>query len=179
MGKAKQKAEERFWRKMNSIEAVRAERFICNVKLKDSYEAYNVLDHDEYQRFIKLVLKNTDTVCFKVDSWLDDLDELRKSKWGMLSENVIEMTDENGEKHEYSSSIGVDDITVEVKALSDSEAEQLSRLVKTATTTYSPDNDIYNIIEEEAGAYYEDQKSVEEVASIIQSRVSIYLSENS
>ncbi len=87
--------------------------------------------------------------------------------------------DENGEKHEYSSSIGVDDITVEVKALSETEAEQLSRLVKTATTTYSPDNDIYNIIEEEAGAYYEDQKSVEEVASIIQSRVSIYLSENS
>ncbi len=96
MGKAKQKAEERFWRKMNSIEAVRAERFICNVKLKDSYEAYNVLGHDEYQRFIKLILKNTDTVCFKVDSWLDDLDELRQSKWGMLSENVIEMTDENG-----------------------------------------------------------------------------------
>lgn len=96
MGKAKQKAEERFWGKMNSIEAVRTERFICNVKLKDSYEAYNVLGHDEYQRFIKLILKNTDTVCFKADSWLDDLDELRKSKWGMLSENVIEMTDENG-----------------------------------------------------------------------------------
>ena len=86
--------------------------------------------------------------------------------------------DENGEKHEISSSIGVDGITVEVKALSDSEAEQLSRLVKTVSTTYSPDNDIFNIIEEEASAYYEGQKSIEEVANIIQSRVSIYLSEN-
>ncbi|WP_026528033.1 hypothetical protein [Butyrivibrio sp. VCD2006] len=96
MGKAKQKAVERFWKKMNSVETMRIERFICNAKLKDSYEAYNVLDHDEYQRFIKLVLKNTEIVCFKVDSWLDDLDELRHSKWGMLSENVVEMTNEEG-----------------------------------------------------------------------------------
>ena len=96
MGKAKQKAVERFWKKMNSIEIARTERFICNAKLKDSYKAYNVLDHNEYQRFIKLVLKNTDIVCFKVDSWLDDLDELKRSKWGKLSENVIEMTNEEG-----------------------------------------------------------------------------------
>ena len=48
MGKAKQKAVERFGKKMNSIEIARTERFICNAKLKDSYKAYNVLDHNEY-----------------------------------------------------------------------------------------------------------------------------------
>lgn len=39
------------------------------------------------------------------------------------------------------------------------------------------DSDILDIIKEEAEAYFENQKSVDEVASIIQSRVSIYLSE--
>ncbi len=40
------------------------------------------------------------------------------------------------------------------------------------------DDKVTEIIEEEAGAYYEGQKTAEEVADIIQSRVSIYLSES-
>ena len=37
---------------------------------------------------------------------------------------------------------------------------------------------VNDIISEEAGAFYEDQKSAQEVADVIQSRVSLYLSEN-
>ena len=36
-----------------------------------------------------------------------------------------------------------------------------------------------NIISEEAGAYYSGEKTLDEVTRIIQSRVSLYLSENS
>ena len=39
------------------------------------------------------------------------------------------------------------------------------------------DSSIQKIIEEEAGAYMVDQKSADEVAAIIQSRVEIYLQE--
>ena len=45
------------------------------------------------------------------------------------------------------------------------------------TDVATSENTIVNIIEEEAGAYYAGQKTAEEVADIIQSRVSIYLSE--
>ena len=42
----------------------------------------------------------------------------------------------------------------------------------------SQGDEIMNIINEEAEAFYKGQKSVDEVASIIQSRVKIYIGEN-
>lgn len=41
------------------------------------------------------------------------------------------------------------------------------------------DSQIQNIIIEEAAAYFQGQKSVDEVVGIIQSRINIYVSENS
>ena len=41
------------------------------------------------------------------------------------------------------------------------------------------DEEILNIITEEAAAYFGNQKSVDDVAKIIQSRISIYVNENS
>lgn len=51
--------------------------------------------------------------------------------------------------------------------------------ISSVTDAATNEIQIENIITEEAGAYYENQKSAEEVADIIQSRVSLYLSENS
>ena len=87
--------------------------------------------------------------------------------------------DEYGEKHEMSSYMSVDDIEVEIKAISAAEAKQFEDLVKSTTALYQVDEAICNIISEEAQAFYAGQKSVEEVAEIIQSRVSIYIGENS
>ena len=87
--------------------------------------------------------------------------------------------DENGEKHEMSSYMSMDDIEVEIKAISAAEAKQFEDLVKSTTVSYQGDEAICSIISEEAEAFYAGQKSVEEVADIIQSRVSIYISENS
>jgi ABC-type glycerol-3-phosphate transport system substrate-binding protein len=87
--------------------------------------------------------------------------------------------DENGEKHEMSSYVSMDDIEVEIKAISAVEAKQFEDLVKSITTLYEEDEAICSIISEEAEAFYAGQKSVEEVANIIQSRVSLYISENS
>ena len=86
--------------------------------------------------------------------------------------------DENGEKREIKETMTIDGVEVQLGAISEEEARQISDLVRTTTKAYQDDVAITSIIAEEAGAYFEDQKSAEEVAGIIQSRVSIYLSEN-
>ena len=45
--------------------------------------------------------------------------------------------------------------------------------------SYNGNSEVLKIINEEAAAYFSGQKSVDEVASIIQSRIKIYVSENS
>ena len=53
------------------------------------------------------------------------------------------------------------------------------KLVPDATPFFSVDDDeIINIINEEAGAYYSGQKGIEDVVNIIQNRVQLYVNEN-
>jgi ABC-type glycerol-3-phosphate transport system substrate-binding protein len=59
------------------------------------------------------------------------------------------------------------------------EVDQVLALMEVARPMGSAGDEIYNIINEEAEAYFKGQKSVDEVADIIQSRVKIYVSENS
>ncbi len=63
-----------------------------DVKRTDSYVSYIVEDHKEYLAFIKLVLNNTDVVCFKVSPFLDSLEEFRQSIWSWLNDNVLYTT---------------------------------------------------------------------------------------
>lgn len=44
--------------------------------------------------------------------------------------------------------------------------------------SYSQGDEVLNIINEEAAPFYKGQKSVDEVASVIQSRIKIYVGEN-
>ena len=87
--------------------------------------------------------------------------------------------DENGEKHEMSSYYDIGGSEVEMKALSKTETDELCDFVTSVDGVIIQDNVVANIISEEAGAYYAGEKSLEEVTRIIQSRVSLYLSENS
>ena len=86
--------------------------------------------------------------------------------------------DENGQKVESSSVWGVGGIDVEITELSKEETQQVVDFIESVTANINNEDQINNIISEEAGAFYEDQKSAEEVADIIQSRVSLYLNEN-
>lgn len=58
-------------------------------KKDTGYESYVTKDYKEYLKFIKLVLKNTDKVCFTVNPFLDNMEEFRQSKWGFLSDSVL------------------------------------------------------------------------------------------
>ncbi len=53
------------------------------------------------------------------------------------------------------------------------------RAIDVAQPMPSSDNEVLSIIQEEAAPYYKGQKSLDEVVSTIQSRVSMYVGENS
>ncbi|WP_026657119.1 ABC transporter substrate-binding protein [Butyrivibrio sp. AC2005] len=85
--------------------------------------------------------------------------------------------DSNGKKVENTSIWSIGGMDVEIEELSKEETDTVVDFIESVTTTQSKDDNVINIIDEEAAAFYEGQKSAEEVADIIQSRVSIYLSE--
>lgn len=100
----------------------------------------------------------------------------------ILDENGEPILDEEGNPIEQGyGSWGWNDITIEARALTEVEAQMLREVVESARlVSYSSGNDeILNIINEEAAPYFEGQKTVDEVVSIIQSRVKMYISENS
>jgi len=79
----------------------------------------------------------------------------------------IQMFEEDGWYYQYHA-VTQDDVNV------------ILELVKEAAPAFSVENDnIINIINEEAQAYYSGQKGTDDVAGIIQNRVQNYLSENS
>lgn len=59
------------------------------------------------------------------------------------------------------------------------EIAQVQELISAARVSSSTNDEIYKIIQEEAEPYFDGQKSVDEVAGVIQSRAQIYVSENS
>lgn len=71
-----------------------------------------------------------------------------------------------------------DDVEMSITSATDEEVEEFLAFVEKADELQYQDTAIQKIIEEEVKPYFEGQKSVEEVADIIQSRVDIYLKEN-
>ncbi|MCD7836754.1 MAG: extracellular solute-binding protein [Lachnospiraceae bacterium] len=102
--------------------------------------------------------------------------------------NVSYLTDENGELVLDSegnpiaeggvSSIGYDDWEYTYHNSTQEEVDLLLDIISEATASSNADDKILSIITEEAAAYFEGQKSVDDVAGVIQSRVQIYINEN-
>ena len=83
----------------------------------------------------------------------------------------------NGKKEYTGHTYIVGTEEIQLDELSAEEVNTVLDFIKSITDITTSETTISNIIEEEAGAYYAGQKTTEEVADIIQSRVSIYLSE--
>lgn len=71
-----------------------------------------------------------------------------------------------------------DDTEVEIGALTEDEAQTIRDIVYNATSESSYDEDLLNIIREEAEYYFNGEKSAQEIASVIQSRAQLYIDEN-
>ena len=90
------------------------------------------------------------------------------------------LMDEEGNPMQYpKTSWGYDDWDVEIYAATQEEIDGVRHLIEIARPLSRDSEEIYSIIGEEAAPYFAGQKSAEEVAKIIQSRVRIYVSENS
>lgn len=95
-------------------------------------------------------------------------------------ENGDIMYDENGVAMQHpKTSWGYDDWEAEIYAATQEEVDMVKAMIKIAQPAVMSDMTILQMITEEAKAYFEGQKSAEDVAGIIQSRVDIYVSENS
>jgi ABC-type glycerol-3-phosphate transport system substrate-binding protein len=97
----------------------------------------------------------------------------------VTDENGEYVVDENGEKiPEGTSSISYGDWDYTYHPVTDEEAEIFRNIINNAEPSQTSDQKVFEIIQEEAGAYFSGQKSPEDVAGIIQSRINIYINES-
>lgn len=94
------------------------------------------------------------------------------------------LKDENGDPIVQGAGMGIgyeDGWTYDYRIPTQDEVDIIMDLINKArpVTNSNGNDEILNIINEEAAAYYQGQKSVDEVTAIIQSRINIYVSENS
>ncbi len=87
--------------------------------------------------------------------------------------------DENGKPLQHpKTSWGYDDWDVDIYAAEQSHIDDIMEMLNSAKSNLTSDTTLYSMISEEAESYFSGQKSVDEVAKIIQSRASMYVSEN-
>ena len=68
-------------------------------------------------------------------------------------------------------------ITVHIKALTQAQAEKILELIKTTTKLRDYDAELMAMITKEAEAFFNGQKTAEEVGRLLQSKVTIYINE--
>lgn len=97
-------------------------------------------------------------------------------------ENGDPILDENGEPTVMGTGGGFsyqDGWSYEYRKPTQEEVDLVMQLIDIAKpVSYTQSDEVMNIINEEAEAFYKGQKSVDEVAAVIQSRVKIYVGEN-
>ena len=136
--------------------------------------------------------KNSD-VCwqlvreFLLEDYQDEFEyefPIRKSSFDKLAEKSMERaywTDDDGTKHYEDDTYWIGEQEVTVKPLTKEDVEYVKSFIGSldGNNTYNANQNVYNIISEEVAPFFSGQKTAKEVADIIQSRVSIYVNENS
>ncbi len=85
---------------------------------------------------------------------------------------------EDGSKEYYDDTFWLGGQEIPLNPLSDKETDMLYDYISSINKIYYYNEKLSNIISEEVEAFFEGQKSVEEVTKIIQSRAQIYINEN-
>lgn len=87
--------------------------------------------------------------------------------------------DENGEKIQISrGGVGFGDgNTYKIYALAQEQADKLLEVINTTDKVTDQNDAIFNIVQEQAAAYFAGQKGPEEVARLVQSKANIYVNE--
>ena len=86
--------------------------------------------------------------------------------------------DENGNKVEYEETVYINGESVPLPPMSQEQVDKIVAFVESVDKVSYYNEDIQNIIDEEVAPFFADQKTAEDVASIIQNRVELYVNEN-
>ena len=94
-------------------------------------------------------------------------------------ENGQPLLDENGEKivEPKATYWGNDGEQYTIDVMTQAQADQVMALYNSIHELNGSNDAIYNIVTEEAGAYFAGQRSLDDVAAIIQNRVGLYVAE--
>ena len=94
-------------------------------------------------------------------------------------ENGEYLLDENGEKIVIpKTTFGTENGEVVITAMTQEQRDQFMELYESVHTLYSRNEAVYETVLEEANAYFADQKSLDEVAQMINSRVGLKVAES-
>ncbi len=90
--------------------------------------------------------------------------------------------EENGSQTEipkmtWAGNMGGEEYSVEVYAATKEQVDRVREVIMSTQGTERMDEEVMHIILEEANGYFSGQKSGEEVASVVQNRVQLYLNE--
>ena len=114
------------------------------------------------------------------ESEMEQLIEEKTKVEYILDENGEPMKDENGEPiiANAGGGFGYGDWEYTYHIPTREEVDTLLNLIEVAQPASNADQEIMTIMEEEAQAFFQGQKSAQDVAGVIQSRVQVYVNEN-
>lgn len=112
--------------------------------------------HEEYEKYVKE---------FKED--------MKKAESDTTAEEVI-VAPEEIDAGDTAQAYGLDSLP----EFGQADLDKMQKILDNLSFSVNSENDVLNIILEEAGAYFAGQKSTDEVSDIIQSRIQVYLKEN-
>ena len=95
-----------------------------------------------------------------------------------MHDPVSDYGDNKGETYKYTDFSYSTNKEVETGNITEAEAQKIKEFIYRSTNMPNYDQKVQDIITEEAAAFFNGQKSAEDVAKIIQSRVTIYVQEN-
>ena len=125
--------------------------------------------------FIKTLLSDD----FQTDQWSFPVTKTTFDKAMAATMEKDSYTDENGETVYYDQTAYIGDTEYTIPALTQEQVDDFKTMVDNASVGGNYDSDILDIINEEAAAFFSGDKSADDVAALIQNRVSIYLGETS
>ncbi len=121
--------------------------------LTEDYQTYNIWNYPTNQKAFDKKLTEAMTPEYYTDPVTGEQVEQSRGGWGWGS------------------------LEIEIKTLTQEEADEIMALINGTTRVFSYDTAIMDIINEEAKAFFSGQKSPEDTAAMIQSRVSLYVNE--
>lgn len=122
---------------------------------------------------------------FYLEEYQDSLDfyfPVRKSSFDKKAKEATEVkyyTNDDGTKEEEAEYYWIGDQEIKLPPLTQEDVQFIENFINSLHEPITYNESVNNIIMEEASAFFSGQKTADEVANIIQSRLSIYVNENS